>query len=113
MEASMCAEKIYTSNPPFCFICSFLFVQLLSDDRDLRRTASEDVRGDLFRSSEDEAHGVISESGLVSSDVYFVSFSVVWTAGTSHITISPLCNAFMRVGVRGVPYSCKMRVRKK
>lgn len=37
---------------------------------------------------------MISENGLVSSDVYFVSFSVVWTARAWHIkSRSPLYNA--------------------
>lgn len=48
IQASLLAEKIYTSFPPFCFICLFLFVQLLSEDRDLLWTASEDVWEDVF-----------------------------------------------------------------
>lgn len=46
-----------------------------------------------------------SENGLVSSDVYFfVSFSVVWTAGAWHIkSRSTLYNASLRGYVRGFP----------
>lgn len=43
---------------------------------------------------------MISENGLVSSDVYFVSFSVVWTARAWHIkSRSPLYNAPLRGNV--------------
>lgn len=44
---------------------------------------------------------MISENGLVSSDVYFVSVSVVWMAGAWHIkSASPLYNAPKRGCVR-------------
>lgn len=51
---------------------------------------------------------MISENSLVSSDVYFVSFSVVWTTGAWHIkSRSPLYNAPLRGHVRGFPIACK------
>lgn len=52
---------------------------------------------------------MISENGLVSSDVYFfVSFSFVWTAGAWHIkSRSPLYNAPLRGYVRGFPIAVK------
>lgn len=43
---------------------------------------------------------MISENGLVSSVVYFVSFSVVWTATAWHIkSRSPVYNAPLRKDV--------------
>lgn len=54
---------------------------------------------------------MISENGLVSSDVYFVSFSVVWTAGTWHIkSRSPLYNAPLRGYVTGFPIAVKCKL---
>lgn len=51
---------------------------------------------------------MISENGLVSSDVYFVSFSVVWTAGAWHIkSRSPLYNAPLRGVCKRVPIAAK------
>lgn len=55
---------------------------------------------------------MISENGLVSSDVYFVSFSVVWTTGVWHIkSRSPLYNAPLRGCVRGSLIAAKRELR--
>lgn len=51
---------------------------------------------------------MISENGLVSSDVYFVSFPFIWTAGAWHIkSRSPLYNDLLRGYVREFPIAAK------
>lgn len=75
----MFAEKIYIS---ILFHLSFLFVQLSS----VQTGTSFGQHLKMFERLcfvllKDKAHSVINEYSLVSSDVYFVSFPFVWTAG--------------------------------
>lgn len=76
----MFAEMMYTCVPSFCFICPFcLCSSSIKTGTSFGQHQKMSKRMGLF-CSVDKARSMITESVLVSSDLYFV----VWTAGAWH-----------------------------